>query len=110
MKKRYEAYEFINGVRHWYTFFDAELRREWVNNKPDKRGPKKYYYAYEITSSAQNFYAFFDRPSRQEWIDENPCNRWPAHRADLTRPQIKEALWWTENPIGAAISAHSAQK
>ena len=71
----------------------------------------KRFYAYEILpSGAESFQAFLDRSSMLEWISENPRLRGQIQRRDMTRPQIRQALWWTETPIGAAISAHSTQK
>ena len=71
----------------------------------------KRYYAYEILpSGAESYHAFLDDASRWEWMNEKPDCRWGIQRRDMTRPQIRQALWWTETPIGAAISAHSTQK
>ena len=60
-----------------------------------------YAYAFDSTIGRARFYAFHDWQSRDGWIAEDPNYRFKAYRADMTRAEHHEAIWWTDQLIGA---------
>ncbi len=58
-------------------------------------------YAYEqLPDGGTDCQAFYDMLSALEWVQESD-DRHLVHRSDLSKPEIRMALWWTDTKIGA---------
>ena len=61
--------------------------------------PTRYAYRYNTLGRLMPE-AFDDHSERSAWLSEAPTRRWPISRRDLTREQIREALYFKNLLIG----------